>query len=178
MSEPRVDRRPALGGRFWSAGGLRDERIGVMLHYDGSTSDAGSVAWFQDSNCRAGYHYLVLDSGEVLGLAPFTARAWHAGVCRPSDGFPVSYRDANSGFVGVAVAATAGDLATFRQVASVARICREVFAYYGWPLSDAWRITTHGAEAWERGRKVDPGRVLRPGWVRAMMPATLSLEAA
>ena len=149
-SEPRVDAHPSPGGRFWSVSGLREARLGVMLHYDGSASDARSLAWFEDPECKAGYHFLVLDSGKVLALAPFLSRVWHAGVCRPSTGLPVLYQDANSAFVGISVAARPGDIATYPQTISVARLCREIFAYYGWSITDRWRVTTHEAEAWER----------------------------
>lgn len=99
---------------------------------------------------------LVLDDGRAYVIAPLDARAWHAGVCRPS-GPPLKYRDANSALYGVSIAATDGERATPAQVAAVVDVCRTLAARHGWDLAaEPWRITGHSAEAWPRGRKVDP----------------------
>lgn len=138
--------------------------IGVLLHYDESASDAGALAWFHDPRCQVSYHYLVRDDGTVHEIAPRGKRAWHAGACRPSDPVRMSYRDANSAFYGVAIAANHKDTATEAQVASVVRIIKALFLENGWPFTEVWRISSHHLEAWPRGRKVD---VQRPGggWV-------------
>ena len=39
---------------------------------------------------------------------------------------------------------------------TAAWLIRRIFERHGWPLSEAWRLTTHSAEAWPRGRKIDP----------------------
>lgn len=135
---------------------LKEDRQGVILHYDASASDKGAIGWLEDDDrVRVSYHYLVLDDGRILQVAPPTVRAWHAGVCRPSDS-RFTYRDANSAFYGVSIAATDGDVATSAQVTSVARLCQYLFWLEGWDTDETWRITGHDAEAWERGRKVDP----------------------
>jgi len=138
-------------------GRLREPRIGVMLHYDGSASDAGAVAWLtRDPRCKVSYNWLVLDDGQLVGVAPADARAWHAGVCRASAELLV-YRDANSAFYGIAVAATAGQRATPAQSATVTRLVRSLFRSHGWDLhADSWRLVGHESEAWPRGRKHDP----------------------
>ena len=51
-------------------GRLKEPRRGVMLHYDASTSDAGSRMWFKDPRCRVSYNYLVLDNGDYVVIAP------------------------------------------------------------------------------------------------------------
>ena len=56
-------------------GTLREDRIGVMLHFDGSGSDRGSVQWFKDPRCRVSYNLLVLDDGSYVRIAPDSARA-------------------------------------------------------------------------------------------------------
>ena len=66
-------------------GTLREKRIGVMPHYDGSGSDRGAIQWFADERCKVSYNLLVLDDGSYVRIAPDSARAWHAGRCRPSD---------------------------------------------------------------------------------------------
>ncbi len=136
---------------------LREQRLGVMLHYDASTSDRGAVTWLtKDPACRVSYNLLVLDSGEVVEVAPVTARAWHAGICRSSDPSRLPYRDANSAFLGIAVAAGAGDQVTPAQLAAVVRLVRDAFDRSGWLRSETWRIVGHETEAWPRGRKHDP----------------------
>lgn len=136
---------------------LTERRVGVMIHYDASRSDKGAVAWLTtDPTCRVSYHWLVTDDGTAHTIAPHDRRAWHAGRCRSSDPQRLAYRDANSAFYGVAVAATAGDTITAPQLATVARLVRECFERERWPLADTWRIVGHSSEAWHRGRKHDP----------------------
>lgn len=154
----RITRAQRPEGHGWS-GLHREPRAGVCLHYDASSSDRGSVAWFKDPRARnVGYTYLILDDGEALLLAPYTARVYHAGRCRPSRDFQLQapYRDANSALIGVSIAATDGDRATVGQVEVVAAICHDIFVGEGWPLAETWRITGHEDEAWPRGRKIDP----------------------
>lgn len=135
----------------------REPRLGVMLHYDASASDAGAVEWLlHDPRCKVSYNYLILDNANIVEIAPMTARAWHAGVCKSSDS-RLPYKDANSAFYGVAIAATDGDVATEVQVRSVVAICRTFFKSHGWHYAtDVWRIVGHETEAWPRGRKHDP----------------------
>jgi len=141
-------------------GRLREPRVGVMLHYDGSASDAGAVAWLtRDPAARVSYTLLVLDDGQVVTVAPIDARAWHAGTCRPSSS-ALQYSDANSAFYGVALAARPGDTLTDAQVDALGVAVRRLFASEGWPLVESWRLTDHAQEAWPRGRKVDLGRGL------------------
>lgn len=166
----------------------REPRVGVMLHYDGSGSDAGALAWFRDPRAAGvGYHWLITDDGRVAVLAPYEARVWHAGVCRPSPDLMrhgVGYGDANSALIGLAIAATDGEAATPRQILSCAALCRYVFDRERWPLIETWRITGHSAEAWSRGRKVDPEGsnpdkpVLDPAIIRHLTPLVRPVEAA
>lgn len=146
-------------GTGWR-GGPREPRVGVMLHYDASASDLGAIAWFQNPGSRnVGYHLLVLDDGSFVRLTPDDARAWHAGVCRTSPELAargVTYRDANSAFIGISIAATDGDRATPVQLVGVAGLAAEVFDREGWDRSEVWRIVGHDTEAWPRGRKIDP----------------------
>ena len=135
---------------------LYETRKGIMLHYDASVSDPGAVTWLtKDKRCKVSYNWLVLDDGSVIEVAPPSARAWHAGVCQPSPTAP-SYKDANSAFYGIAVAATAGDHATEAQENAVIDLCLDIFEREKWKKSDVFRIVGHNVEAWPRGRKVDP----------------------
>jgi hypothetical protein len=145
------------GGLNVNWGTLREKRIGIMFHYDASTSDAGAVQWLKhDSRCKVSYNTLVLDNGTVEQIAPDNRRAWHAGVCRSSDPRLV-YADANSAFYGISIAATAGETATAAQKATIDRLCEEIFTKEGWSkCNDAWRVVGHNTEAWPRGRKSDP----------------------
>ncbi len=138
--------------RKW--GTPREPRIGVMLHYDASVSDAGAVNWFSHPDCRVSYQLLVLDDGSFVRIAPDDARAWHAGRCRPSDS-RLTYRDANSAFYGIAAATNDKVDVTPLQTATIAFLTRRYFDRHGWPLTDVWRITGHRNEAGFRG-KSDP----------------------
>lgn len=139
-------------------GPLRSARGGIMLHYDDSGSDVGALYWLtRDPACRVSYNVLVTDNGVAYVIAPLDRRAWHAGECRPSDAAHLIYRDANSAFYGVAIAAAPGDVATTDQVRGVVEVCTILASRHGWDLRvEPWRITGHAAEAWPRGRKIDP----------------------
>lgn len=141
-------------GKAW--GKPKGIRQGIMLHYDASRSDVGAVAWLEDDErARASYHYLVLDDGRILQIAPPGSRAWHAGVCRPSRK-QFTYTDGNNAFYGVAIAATQGEVATPAQKRAVTMLCHYLFWLEGWSPLESWRITGHADEAWPRGRKLDP----------------------
>ena len=109
-------------------GTLREDRQGICLHYDGSGSDRGSVQWFADERCKVSYNLLVLDDGSYVRIAPDTARAWHAGRCRPSDPSRLHYGDANSAFYGIAIASSGKHDVTPLQMLTIALLCR---LYYG-----------------------------------------------
>ncbi len=136
---------------------LTEARQGICLHFDESASDAGAVAWLtRDPRAKVSYNTLILDDGTVVDIAPLTHRAWHAGVCRPSDG-RFTYRDANSALFGVAIAANSREIATLAQRDTVAAVCRRLFVRQGWnPQTEVWRIVGHDTEAFPRGRKIDP----------------------
>jgi N-acetyl-anhydromuramyl-L-alanine amidase AmpD len=141
-------------------GERRGDRVGVMLHYTGGTDLSGLQWLLFDPRCKVSYNWLILDDGTTVSVAPQDARAWHAGACRPSDAV-VPYRDANSAWYGIAIAAESGDTATAAQIAMVCAITSGLFRRHGWTAAHTrLRITNHEAEAWPRGRKVDTGAVL------------------
>ena len=150
-------------------GSLREKRQGVMLHYDASPSDEGSLAWFRNPAFEFSYNHIVFDDGSFLEMAPLDKRALHAGCCRgnrPDLYSDVMYGDANSAFFGLCAAAEPGDTITQAQMATMAALVRLYFQRHEWDLViDSSRITTHSAEAIYRrgharagklGRKVDP----------------------
>lgn len=164
--------------KFKAWGKLKGTRQGICLHYDGSRSDAGGLAWLEDDErVRVSYHYYILDDGRILQICPPGMRSWHAGVCKPSRR-EFTYSDANSAFYGISIAATDGERATEEQLESVVVLCRYLFWLEGWDEADLWRITGHNSEAWPRGRKVDPegDRSQRPDNPFKDLPPVLSVE--
>lgn len=163
---------------------LREPRMGVILHYDGSGSDAGSLAWFSDPACRVSYNLIVLDDGSYASIAPTDARAWHAGVCRSSDPARLPYRDANSAFYGIALATNGHVDVTPPQLLTAAWLTARLFAKHGWSrTSELYRVTTHSAEAWRRGRKTDPeggnrrNPIMSADDVRHLLPMFQNVES-
>lgn len=143
----------------------REPKIGVMLHYDGSTTDVGAVSWFSHPECQVSYQVLVLDDGSYVRIAPDGARAWHAGYCRTSDPQHLPYRDANSALYGLAISTTDGVDVTPLQMLTTAWITRRWFDFHGWDPAETWRVVGHSSEAvfgpghqkeGQRGRKTDP----------------------
>lgn len=139
---------------------LRQDRMGVMLHYDGSGSDRGGVSWFKHEDCRVSYNWLVLDDGTYVEIAPPSARAWHAGRCSPSNPGQLDYDDANSAFYGIAAATNDRVDVTPLQLLTIAYLTRRCFHMEGWPIGEDFRVVGHSSEAvnrdGSRGRKVDP----------------------
>lgn len=157
MTHPEIIRK-----KNWND--LQEPRIGIMLHYDASYSDKGAVTWLASQEVTVSYNWIVLDNGNIIPFAPADKRAWHAGCCRSSDS-RLSYRDANSAFYGLSIAATEGDAATREAKRSIAALCLTLFAAHHWSITEIWRIISHGSQAvyckghpkaGQRGRKSDP----------------------
>jgi N-acetyl-anhydromuramyl-L-alanine amidase AmpD len=156
---------------------LATTRGGVMLHYDDSSDDEASLAWFQDPRCSNGYTWLVLDDGRVIELADPGLRTPHAGPCLMPR--------ANSFYYGIAAATNGLVPATWAQVHSIIELCTALFRYHRWTESLVrTRIVGHDAQAiwtleqtrlagipdgkarllWGKlGRKVDPSGKRRDG---------------
>lgn len=148
---PQIDNAP--NGQYNE---LREPRVGVMIHYDGSGTDRAALQWFSDPRCKVSYHYLVFDDGTWAAIAPFDTRAWHAGVCRSSDPDRLPYGDANSALVGIAAATNDPVQVTAPQMVTVAWLTWLAFNQLGWDVRETWRIVGHDTEAWPRRRKIDP----------------------
>ena len=167
---------PDAGSPLGNWNTLREARVGVMLHYDDSSCDASGVEWLtRDPACKVSYNDIILDDGTEKSIAPRETRAWHAGVCDPTDAF--DYDDANSAFYGVAVTAKAGDTIPAVQHAAIVAYVVRRFREHGWTAAETWRITSHHLEAAPRGRKVDVGANLKGltlDTVRAAVAAALA----
>jgi Negative regulator of beta-lactamase expression len=137
-----------------NANPLREPRRGILLHYsDGDF--ASTAAWCRDPASQVSYNLLIGPAGETDLIVPFTLRAWHAGVCRPSR--DLAYTDANSALEGIALAGgPAYGPVTDPQFQQLIATLYDRFVAHDWPRDDTWRITGHDREAWPRGRKPDP----------------------
>jgi len=135
----------------------RSESVkGILIHFDASSSDTGSLQWFRDPACRVSYNRLYFDDGSVAQITPTMINAaWHAGVCKPSSPL-LKYTSGNSAFYGLSIAANNNDVVTAKQLESLASDCVAIFKYHGWTNAELWRITGHESECFPRGRKIDP----------------------
>ncbi len=75
---------PAQGKHEGSLSPNRSSRCGrrvalVILHYTGMKSAPAALQRLCDPSAKVGAHYLIYETGEVLGLVPEAERAWHAG---------------------------------------------------------------------------------------------------
>ena len=134
---------------------LTGPRQGLALHYTAG-SYVGSVAWCQDPASKVSYQWILAQDGRSTVIAPWNKRAWHMGVCKTSDPINLPYKDANSCFEGLALAASDGDVISDIAGTVLLDMIRGRFAANKWDLSETWRIVGHDAEAWPRGRKHDP----------------------
>lgn len=137
-------------------------RMGVMLHYDDSSDDHWSLAWFQDPACTNGYTWIAMDDGRLVELADPAMRTPHAGPCLT--------KNANSAYYGLAAATNGKVPATEAQREAMIGACVAVFRYHGWKAEEVdTRLVGHDEEAiWTKrytkntalwgktGRKVDP----------------------
>jgi hypothetical protein len=150
-------------------------RLGIMLHYDDSSDDRWSLAWFRDPACRNGYTWLAMDDGRLIELADPAMRTPHAGPCRT--------KNANSAYYGLAAATNGKVPVTDAQFETVVGCCLFVFRYHGWTAGEVeTRITGHDAEAiWtakytkDRARWGTLGRKVDPTGQRADRTPVLSL---
>ena len=176
-------------GRYWHEPKAGIPRVGVCLHYDGSVSDAGGLGWLQGLPVKASYNLVVLDDGAWGIIAPLDKAAWHAGKSRSSDPARLPYPDdcANWAFYGVCVLTNEKVDVTPRQTMTAAWLTARLFARHGWSRTgELYRVTTHSAEAWERGRKSDPegyeyhkggkNPIMTADDVRALVPLFTNLE--
>src|SRR5690349_18935939 len=112
---------------------LAAARGGVMLHYDDSSDDEASLAWFRDPRCSNGYTWLVLDDGRVIELADPAFRTPHAGPCLMPN--------ANSTFYGIAAATNGLVPATEAQLSSIASLCAALMRHHAWSTQNADTLT-------------------------------------
>lgn len=137
-------------------------RDGVMIHYDDSSRDDWSVAWFQDPACKNGYTWLALDDGELVELADPAKRTPHAGASR--------VKNANSFFYGISAATNGKTPVTTAQLETIIDVTARVFFHHHWKATEVdTRVYGHDQQAvwtadytkdsslWgQLGRKVDP----------------------
>lgn len=162
------------------------QRVGIMLHFDDSSSDAGALAWFRDPAFRLSYNRAYRDDGTRIRITPSIHHAaYHAGICLVEPGLPVGttaggfkYGGANTGYFGLAVTCNTRDTVTDAQfdalTADIAMICR--ICAWG-PADVERRVVGHHEKAifnprdnpsrpksWGKiGRKIDPvGDPTRP----------------
>ena len=62
---------PNMGGK------LKPEIL--VMHYTGSSSTEGAIAWLTRSEAQASAHLVIAPDGTVTQLVPFDRVAWHAG---------------------------------------------------------------------------------------------------
>lgn len=137
-----------------------EKRVGIMLHYDGSRTDAGAQNWFDDPAFKLSYNRAYTDGGRRIRLTPsIMNRAYHAGACRTD----ARVKGANGAFYGLCITAGAGDQATAPQFENICRDTADIARYHqqrgdkGWELSNiAYWLTGHELWAIPKGRKIDP----------------------
>jgi N-acetylmuramoyl-L-alanine amidase len=134
---------------------LREPRIGAMLHYP-ECDFVTAVNYCCDASSKVSYNAIIAPDGAAIEIVPRDRRAWHAGVCRPSQSSR-SYEDANSAFYGIAIAGGPEfGPPTDAQEQTLNSILWDLFEAYQWPVCEWYRIVGHDTEAYPRGRKIDP----------------------
>ncbi len=65
---------PNVSGPFKA--GLPDT---IVIHYTAGSSAQSSAKWLQNPSAKASAHLVIGKAGEIIQLAPFNIRTWHAG---------------------------------------------------------------------------------------------------
>jgi hypothetical protein len=155
---------PASALHSRNSGTLIKPRFGVGIHFDDSSNDKSSLAWFTDPDCHVSYNRLYMDNGDVNSIADDDREAWHFGICLPPNDF-------NHTLYGLAAATNAKIPATQKQFASMCEDTARIFRFHGWPIEQIpVRIIGHDEKAifnkkdnptrpdlWGKlGRRIDP----------------------
>lgn len=125
----------------------------VVIHYTGSNSGTGAVAWFQNPMSFVSAHIVIDRDGRVYKCAKLGSddepgqTAWHAGEAKGPEGFGV-----NSYSLGVELAGKGDSFteAQYRSLIEWLSECKKVFKGLKW-------ITGHSDVCIPKGRKADPG---------------------
>jgi N-acetyl-anhydromuramyl-L-alanine amidase AmpD len=137
-----------------------EKRVGVMLHYDGSRTDAGAESWFDSPQFKLSYNRAYTDNGRRIRLTPsIMNRAYHAGKCRTDS----RVTGANGAFYGLCVTAGPGQQVTPVQFEAICRDTADIARYHqdrgdpDWEMGNiGYWITGHEVWAHPKGRKIDP----------------------
>ena len=123
----------------------------ILLHYTGMPTAEGALARLCDPAAEVSSHYLVMEDGRVLQLAPEARRAWHAGAGRWKED-----SDLNSCSIGIEIVNQGhdGDLPPYppAQIEAVIDLCADIIARHAMAPE---RVLAHSDIA--PGRKRDPG---------------------
>ncbi len=70
----KMEETPNVSGDF--PDGLPDT---IVIHYTGGASLNSSVSWLKNPAAKASAHLVIGKKGEIVQLAPFNVKTWHAG---------------------------------------------------------------------------------------------------
>ena len=135
--------------------GRRKSISALVVHYTGSTSLDGTIAWFKSRASKVSAHYVIGRDGRVVQMVHDTDIAWHAGrsAMRPAllDGDPKKEPNVNQFSLGIELVGTADSGFTDTQMASFYSLMEILVARYRLVPE---RIVGHLHVA--PGRKIDP----------------------
>ncbi len=145
---------------------LQQEKVGIMVHFDGSMSDSGGLSWLKSKKFTLGYNRVYGDSGKIYKMIALFMRAPHAGVCRKNK----IIKDPNSAYYGLCALTNEKTPVTTIQFENMLEDAYRIYKFHGWNVEDiSWRVRGHNEEAiysksstknsklWGKlGRKMDP----------------------
>ena len=148
--EPAYEQHPSPNHGQRVGGGPVDI---LLLHYTGTETEEGALAWLASAESQVSAHYLVGEDGRVIQMVAEDARAWHAG-----QSFWAGETDINSRSIGVEIA-NPGHEFGYRsfphvQIASLIALCRGILSRHPIPPE---RVLAHSDVA--PARKEDPGEL-------------------
>lgn len=127
----------------------------IVIHYTGSLSIEGTIAWFKSKFSEVSVHYLIGRFGEVVKMVEEDDKAWHCGNSAMNPSLPLKdpkrESNVNDFSLGIELVATPDSGYTDKQMAALYEVLEYLVDKYKIPPE---RVVGHSHIS--PGRKIDP----------------------
>jgi len=118
----------------------------IVIHYTGSMSLAGTLAWFEDKSSQVSAHYVIGREGRLIRMVHEEDVAWHAGSSSLA-----GRTNVNNFSIGIELVGTQDSRFTCEQMAKLYELLEDLVRRY---RISSKRVVGHADVS--PGRKIDP----------------------